>query len=57
MTGFKSKRSAARERYGMIVEDPFYDEDGVMIDEDGVQEVVAEKPQELDEIYSPYFGA
>ena len=22
-------------RFGMIVEDPFYDEDGVMIDEDG----------------------
>lgn len=25
-------------RYGMIVEDPFYDEDGVLIDEDCTEE-------------------
>lgn len=25
-------------RYGMIVEDPFYDEDGVLIDEDATEE-------------------
>ena len=44
--------------YGMIVEDPFYDEDGVLIDEDSEWEE-AELVKEVvdEEIYSPYYGA
>ena len=44
--------------YGMIVEDPFYDEDGVLIDEDSEWED-AELDKEVvdEEIYSPYYGA
>ena len=51
MTGFNSKRSAARERF-MVCEDPMYDEDGVLVDEDyeepnGWFDIdVAKKPQE-----------
>lgn len=43
-------------RFGMIVEDPFYDEDGVMIDEDGEWEDLEEEEYDLpctDEL-SPY---
>ena len=34
MSGFQSKRKAAQERFGQVFEDPMYDEDGVLVDED-----------------------
>ena len=38
--------------FGMLIEDPFYDEDGVLIDEDFEFDDVAEMPQDLEE-FSP----
>jgi len=46
MTGFTSKRAMARERFGMVFEDPMYDEDGNCVDEDFDFDDVAEVPQE-----------
>lgn len=34
MTGFKSKKLMSNDRFGMVFEDPMYDEDGQLIDED-----------------------
>ena len=39
--------------FGMICEDPFYDEDGVLIDEDFEFDDVAEMPQDLEDL-SPF---
>lgn len=41
-------------RFGMIVEDPFYDDDGQLIDEDADWEDVQEETQEVAVSYSPY---
>ena len=41
-------------RFGMITEDPFYDEDGVLIDEDADWEDVKEEVQGGEVSYSPY---
>jgi hypothetical protein len=49
--------------FGMTIEDPFYDEDGVLVDEDvewndNLDETADEDVVTLiDEIYSPYYGA
>jgi hypothetical protein len=49
--------------FGMTIEDPFYDEDGVLVDEDvewndNLDETTDEDVVTLiDEIYSPYYGA
>ncbi len=42
-------------KFWMTVEDPDYDEDGVMVDEDAEWNDVKEEVE--DEIYSPYLGA
>ena len=42
-------------RFGMIVEDPFYDDDGQLIDEDADWEEVQEELQEVEVSYSPYY--
>jgi hypothetical protein len=34
MTGFKSKRAMSDSRFGMVFEDPEYDEDGVILEEE-----------------------
>ncbi len=41
-------------RFGMIVEDPFYDEDGVLIDEDAEWEDLDKFIDGKDESYDPY---
>ena len=41
-------------RFWMTTEDPFYDEDGVLIDEDADWEDVKEETQEVEVSYSPY---
>ncbi len=41
-------------RFGMITEDPFYDEDGVLIDEDADWEDVKEETEGVEVSYSPY---
>lgn len=41
-------------RFGMIVEDPFYDDDGQLIDEDADWEDIQEETQEVEVSYSPY---
>lgn len=42
MSGWKSKKMMSNDRFGMLVEDPFYDEDGVLIDEDADWEEIEE---------------
>ena len=34
MTGFQSKKRMALDRFAILCEDPMYDEDGVLVDED-----------------------
>ena len=41
-------------RFGMIVEDPFYDDDGQLIDEDADWEEIQDETQEVEVSYSPY---
>lgn len=41
-------------RFGMIVEDPFYDDDGQLIDEDADWEDIQDETQEVEVSYSPY---
>jgi len=38
----------------MIVEDPFYDDDGQLIDEDADWEEIQDETQEVEVSYSPY---
>lgn len=40
--------------YGMIVEDPFYDEDGVLIDEDADWEDIEDLIEQGDVSYDPH---
>jgi hypothetical protein len=40
--------------FGMLIEDPFYDEDGVLIDEDADWEDVKEEVEGVEVSYSPY---
>ena len=53
MTGFKSKRAMTRDRF-MLFEDPMYDEDGNLVDEDFDWEDVAEMPQEEFDPYNTF---
>jgi hypothetical protein len=41
-------------RFGMITEDPFYDEDGVLIDEDAEWEDIEELIEGEEISYDPY---
>ena len=50
MTGFNSKRAMSRDRFAILCEDPFYDEDGVLIDEDADWEDIEIPVEDL----SPY---
>ncbi len=40
--------------FGILVEDPFYDEDGVLIDEDAEWEDIEELIENGDISYDPY---
>jgi hypothetical protein len=40
--------------FGMLIEDPFYDEDGVLIDEDADWEDAEDIVDELNETLKPY---
>ena len=41
-------------RFGMITEDPFYDEDGVLVDEDADWEDIEDLIEQGDVSYDPH---